>query len=143
MDADAWRFLETHRVARLATVDAAGRPTVVPICYAGDGTAIYSPLDAKPKRVAPTALARVRHLLATPAVSLVIDDYDDAWTHLAHLIIWGRADLLHPNSPDFTPAIAHLRHRYVQYRTMPIHEQPLIRIVPERSRFWTMPPLAP
>jgi nitroimidazol reductase NimA-like FMN-containing flavoprotein (pyridoxamine 5'-phosphate oxidase superfamily) len=33
------QFINSHRVARLATVDAAGRPSVIPICYIFDGSA--------------------------------------------------------------------------------------------------------
>ena len=75
LDARAWRYLDAHRVGRLATVDADGVPSVVPICYATDGEAIYSPLDEKPKRVAATALKLVRNLLARPDVALVVDDW--------------------------------------------------------------------
>ena len=50
--APAWAsaFLREARVGRLATADAAGRPLVVPVCYAFDGARCYSAVDAKPKR---------------------------------------------------------------------------------------------
>ena len=51
LDDRTWRYLAEHRVAHLATTGADGRPSVVPICYASDGRAIYSALDEKPKRV--------------------------------------------------------------------------------------------
>ena len=47
-----YTFIAEHRVARLGTVDAHGQPAVVPIVYAFDGIALFTPLDAKPKRVA-------------------------------------------------------------------------------------------
>ena len=74
LDERAWRYLADHRVAHLATTDADGRPSLVPICYADDGRAIYSALDQKPKRVAPAALQRVRNLRAHPEVALLVDD---------------------------------------------------------------------
>ena len=40
----------TAPVARLATLDADGRPHVVPIVFALVGDTIYSAVDAKPKR---------------------------------------------------------------------------------------------
>ena len=54
-------FITRHRVARLGTVDAHGQPAVVPIVYAFDGTALFTPLDAKPKRVATAQRQRVRN----------------------------------------------------------------------------------
>ena len=69
------RFLRERRFARLATASQDGKPSVVPICYAllerEDGLLIVSALDAKPKRVAPADLRRVRNIQANPAVSLV------------------------------------------------------------------------
>ncbi|HEY7092547.1 MAG TPA: pyridoxamine 5'-phosphate oxidase family protein, partial [Ktedonobacterales bacterium] len=49
---DEIAFVQRQRVARLATADADGRPSVVPVCYAFDSRRFYSPLDEKPKRVA-------------------------------------------------------------------------------------------
>ena len=63
-----------HRVARLTTVDAAGLPSLIPICYATDGQTIYSALDAKPKRARPTDLQRVRNILDHPEVAAAIDE---------------------------------------------------------------------
>lgn len=43
-------FIAAQRVARLATADSSGEPSVVPICYAYDGAHFYTPIDEKPKR---------------------------------------------------------------------------------------------
>jgi PPOX class probable F420-dependent enzyme len=124
-------------VARLATVDGAAHPSVVPICYAGDGRAIYSALDEKPKRVPPTRLKRVRNLLERPDVALVVDDYDEDWSRLAHLIVRGRAGLLAPGEDGHVAGVALLRARYPQYRAMAIEAQPLIVVRPVSARFWS------
>jgi PPOX class probable F420-dependent enzyme len=136
LSAAAWDYLAAHRVGHLATVGTAGRPSVVPICYAVDGRAIYSALDEKPKSVAPDALQRVRNLRANPDVALVVDDYAEDWARRAHLLVHGRADLLLPDAPDHTAAVALLRKRYPQYRAMAIEARPIIRIRPTRSTFW-------
>lgn len=130
LDARAWAFLAAHRVAHLATVDADGTPSVVPICYAGDGRALYSALDAKPKRVAPARLGCVRNLLDRPDVALVVDDYAEDWSRLAYVLVRGRADLLEVGVPDHAAAVELLRAKYPQYQGMPIEEQPIIRIRP-------------
>jgi predicted pyridoxine 5'-phosphate oxidase superfamily flavin-nucleotide-binding protein len=68
----AWErdFIVHGRVARMATVDAHGRPSVVPIVYAFDDR-LYTPLDAKPKRVAAMQLRRVRNIRATRTLRLL------------------------------------------------------------------------
>jgi len=140
LDARMWRYLAAHRVARLATVNADGTPTVVPICFATDGITIYSALDAKPKSVPPADLARVRNLTARPAVALVVDDYAEDWTALAHLVVHGDARLVLPEDAEHANAITLLRGKYPQYATMAIETQPVIAITPARARFWAWDP---
>jgi PPOX class probable F420-dependent enzyme len=135
----AW--LTTRRVAHLATAGPDGAPHVVPVCFAWDGTALYIALDAKPKRVAPTRLKRVRNILANPQVAFLCDTYDEDWSRLGYLLVHGSAALLDPG-PDHAAAIALLREKYPQYRAMPIEAQPLIRITPERVTAWTGTPSA-
>lgn len=140
LDARAWRYLAAHRVAHLTTVDAAGLPSLVPICYATDGRTIYSALDAKPKRVAPTALRRVRNILDHPAVALLVDDYAEEWTRLSYLLVHGTAALLSPDHTEHQHAVTLLRAKYPQYAAMPIEEQPVIAIRPQAARFWASAP---
>ena len=130
-------FLDQARVGRLATADAAGKPHVIPVCYACDGSSFYIALDAKPKRVPPERLKRVRNILANSAVALVIDHYADDWNELAYLLINGRAELLPPDSTEHAQAIILLRARYTQYTAMPIHEQPVIAIRAESLVEWS------
>ena len=44
------RFLDTSRVARLATVAADGAPHLVPVCFAIAANSLYITIDEKPKR---------------------------------------------------------------------------------------------
>ena len=62
--------------------DAKGQPHVIPICFAFDGEAIYSVLDAKPKTTPLRNLRRVRNIIANPQVSLVVDHYEEDWKQL-------------------------------------------------------------
>jgi PPOX class probable F420-dependent enzyme len=133
----AW--LTTRRVAHLATAGPDGAPHVVPVCFAWDGTALYIALDAKPKRVAPTRLKRVRNILANPQVAFLCDTYDEDWSRLGYLLVHGSAGLL-DSGPAHAAAIARLREKYPQYRAMPIEAQPLIRILPERVTAWAGAP---
>ena len=128
-------FVQGHRVARLATVDGTGRPLVLPICYVLAGESLYSPTDAKPKRVPVQRLKRLQNIQANPHVSLVIDDYSDDWTQLAHVILHGTADIL-TSGQAFEQAVAALRQKYPQYQRMPIQDNPMIAVQLSRVVSW-------
>lgn len=129
-------FVLRMRVARLATADEQGRPHVVPICYAFDGTHFYTPLDEKPKRVEGMKLRRVRNIEARHEAALLIDQYDDDWSQLGYLLLHCKAALIIPEDERHTKAIALLRTRYVQYQTMALEQYPVIMLTPERVTAW-------
>ena len=59
------RRVGEERVARLATIDPAGSPHIVPISFALAGDTLYSAVDEKPKRARRLQrLANVRRTLA-------------------------------------------------------------------------------
>ena len=134
-DARQRAFIDAARVGRLATVDARGEPSVVPICYVYDGARFYSPIDEKPKRRDVT-LRRVRNVGQTGRATLVIDHYEEDWTRLGWVLIRGRAALQEPGAPGHSEAVALLRARYPQYRAMALESAPLITLTPERIRSW-------
>ena len=129
------RFLTSHRVGRLATVSGAGRPHVVPVCYAFDGVLLYTPIDEKPKRVGAGELRRIRNLRENPQVSLVVDDYDEDWTKLAFVIVRGCAEIVERGG-ERSEALALLREKYPQYRAMALEDRPLLVIEPESVAAW-------
>ena len=103
------------RVGRLATADGAGRPLVVPVCFAFDGEALYSAVDDKPKRT--RELRRLRNVAENPQVSLVVDEWHEDWSRLRWVMVEGSADVLRAGT-DFDRAIDLLREKYPQYRAM-------------------------
>jgi PPOX class probable F420-dependent enzyme len=129
-------FVQGQRAARLGTSDAEGRPHLVPVCYAFDGARFYTPLDEKPKRVNVRELRRVKNIEARRQAALLIDRYEDDWSHLGYVLIEGRADLLEPGDSAHVVALSLLRTRYVQYRSMNLEELPMIAISPERVTSW-------
>lgn len=129
-------FIQQQRVARLATSDAAGHPTLVPVCYAFDGARFYTPLDEKPKSIEARKLKRARNIEARHEAALLIDWYDDDWSRLAYVLIHGHADLLPPGHPLHTSALPLLRARYVQYQAMALETLPIIVLTPERVSAW-------
>jgi len=138
LSAAAAELLRESRVARLGTADREGQPLVVPVCYVFDGRACFSAIDAKPKRVAPRALRRVRNIADNPRVSLVVDRYDEDWSQLCWVIVQGRADIL-GEGPERALAVDLLRAKYPQYRAMGLDRDTaiVIRISPERTTFWS------
>lgn len=129
-------FVHQQRVARLATADESGSPTLVPVCYAYDGTYFYTPLDQKPKRVAGSQLRRVRNIEARHEATLLIDQYSDDWSQLGYVQIHGRAELIGPEHILHTRALVLLRERYVQYQSMALEQNRVILISPQRIVSW-------
>jgi PPOX class probable F420-dependent enzyme len=135
--APAWAsaFLREARVGRLATADAAGRPLVVPVCYAFDGVRCYSAVDAKPKRT--RNLRRLSNIAENPAVSLVVDRWDEDWSQLCWVIVEGRAEVL-TSGAEFSRAIDLLVAKYPQYQVLPLDRAggAVVAITPERLLAW-------
>jgi PPOX class probable F420-dependent enzyme len=129
-------LIRAARVAHLATANATGMPHVVPICFVFDGKNFYSPIDEKPKRTAPAKLKRLRNIGENPRVSLIIDRYDENWSKLAYVLLIGRARLL-LSGTRHRKAVAQLRRKYLQYRSMKIDRLPIIAITPRKSTVWS------
>jgi PPOX class probable F420-dependent enzyme len=129
-------FVQRQRVARLATADEDGHPTLIPICYAFDGQVFYTPLDEKPKSVTSMQLKRVRNIEARHEAALLIDQYTDDWSQLGYILIHAHAELLFPPGEGHTQALRLLQARYVQYRAMKLEQSALIVLTPERITAW-------
>ncbi|GGJ34076.1 TIGR03668 family PPOX class F420-dependent oxidoreductase [Streptomyces brasiliensis] len=113
------RFMAA-RVARLATVDPAGRPHLVPVVFAGQGAdGLVMAVDGKPKTT--TRLKRLRNIAAHPSVCLLTDAYDEDWDRLWWVRADGDARVIEAGSPDaadaaaYESALANLRAKYPQY----------------------------
>ena len=124
-------FITTHRVARLATVDAQGQPHVVPIVYAFDGDKLYTPIDKKPKRVEASRLQRVRNISVNPHVAVIVDDYAENWGQLAWVQVRGTAKVI-VEGPKQAAGVGLLQAKYPQYAAMSLQKRPIIVITPSR-----------
>jgi PPOX class probable F420-dependent enzyme len=123
---------ERQRVARLATVDAHGRPHVVPICFVLEGDMLYTAVDEKPKRT--RRLQRIANIEAHPHVEVLIDHYDDDWSRLWWVRLRGSARIV-----DDRRAMELLAAKYPQYRTQPPAGPVIAVTISERSE-WTASP---
>ncbi|MFF4750208.1 TIGR03668 family PPOX class F420-dependent oxidoreductase [Streptomyces sp. NPDC002514] len=149
---EARRRFTAARVARLATVDEAGRPHLVPVVFAvrnaagGDCTdGIVTAVDGKPKTT--TRLKRLRNIAAHPAVSLLVDAYGEDWDRLWWVRADGEAGVLGPDAADPVVRAAHraalgrLRDKYTQYRDHP-PTGPVIAVNVTRWTGWRAGPPA-
>ena len=128
-------FLRASRVGRLATADKNGHPHIVPICYVLDQENLYSPIDEKPKRAVPLRLKRIKNIRINPNVAVVVDRYEDDWNRLAYVLVRGQAKVL-MGGKQHKRAVTLLRKKYPQYRSMAIHQRPLIRITQIHCSSW-------
>ena len=123
-------------VAHLATISGAGddaRPHLVPVVFCVLDDAIYVPIDGKPK--ANGRLKRIANIEANPAVSLLIDEYDEDWSKLRWLRVDGTATMV-PTKPNIAAA---LRRKYPQYGATAIGDM-AIRIAIQQSHSWAASP---
>jgi PPOX class probable F420-dependent enzyme len=119
-------------VAVLATVDSGGAPHAVPVVFAVDGDTLWTATDAKPKRG--RALRRYANVRANPAVSLLVQHWDEDWSALW----WVRADGLaavHEAPAAVAHAVGLLRAKYPQYGEVDVHG-PVLEIAVRRWRGW-------
>jgi PPOX class probable F420-dependent enzyme len=108
------RRIAESRVAHLATLDADGRPHLVPIVFALAGDTLYSAVDGKPKRSG--LLRRIENARQRPDVTVLIDHYEEDWTRLWWVRLRGHARVL-DGGDEAAHALALLGAKYEQYRT--------------------------
>jgi PPOX class probable F420-dependent enzyme len=128
-------FVETRRVAHLATADSRAVPQVVPVCFGLAEDALYITIDQKPKRTGGRPLKRLRNIAENPRASVVFDRYDEDWRRLAWVMLHGRAAIL-TEGAEHDRAQALLRARYRQLEAMAIGPLPVIVIRIERVASW-------
>ena len=102
------------RVARLATIDPDGLPHLVPIVFVLDADALYSAVDAKPKRS--RTLRRIENARARPDVTVLVDHYDEDWERLWWVRLRGRARVL-DGGGEAERALDLLAGKYERYRS--------------------------
>src|SRR5206468_10034886 len=127
------QFIQSQRVAHLATASADGRPHVVPVCFVYLDGRIYIAIDEKPKRS--LRLKRLRNIEENPQVTLVLDRYDEDWSRLAWVLVQGTATVLEGGT-EHRQALAALREKYPQYREMRLEELPVIEITVGQVSSW-------
>ena len=138
LTSEAAAFVAAAPVARLGTADVAGRPLVVPVCFAFDGQRWYSAVDGKPKRATGRPLERVRNIRQNPRVSVLVDRYEDDWRRLRYVIIQGTAELV-SGGDEYAYALGLLNAKYPQYAQVPVARNGgvVIRVTPDAFVEWS------
>ena len=111
---------------------ADGVPHLVPVVFAVSHDVIYTAVDAKRKST--QRLRRMANIEANPAVSLIVDHYDDDWSQLW----WVRADGLaqiHYSGEEMATGYFELRRKYVQYQRIAL-DGPVITVTVARWSGW-------
>ncbi|APU17622.1 MULTISPECIES: TIGR03668 family PPOX class F420-dependent oxidoreductase [Actinoalloteichus] len=127
------RRFESCLIARLGTIDAVGRPQLVPVTFTMMGESVYLAVDQKPKST--RQLARLRNIRRHPAVSLLVDHYEPDWSQLWWVRVDGTARIEAEPAVMATPLRA-LAAKYPQYRTDP-PAGPVIRIDVDHWSGWS------
>ena len=128
-DFDGAAAFAASPVAVLTTVRPDGSPHVVPVVFAAPNhrnDLLYTAVDATPKTT--QRLQRLANIEGNPAVSLLVDHYDDDWSQLW----WVRAELRWQGdaATDRASALAAaLAGRYPQYRDQPFARVLVLRVV--------------
>ena len=140
MPPEVRHFIDQARVGHLATADAAGRPSVVPICFVQAHPRLYSLIDNKPKRAGPGGLKRIRNLMENPQAAVVVDRWDEDWGRIGWVLLRGSAEVLQA-CPE--RALGLLREKYPQYRDSSLDGHPAICLTILSFRAWgniSLPP---
>ncbi len=129
------KFIQHHRVGRLATADATGVPHVIPVCFVCAANNIYITVDEKPKTSAPKTLKRLRNIAENTNVAMVVDEYDEDWSRLVWVLLRGHAEIL-ANGNEHTLAQELLRGRYPQMLEMKLKSLPVIAVRLTKVTSW-------
>jgi PPOX class probable F420-dependent enzyme len=113
---DMRRLVERARVGRLGTVDAGGRPHLVPVCFVLVRDVAYSAVDHKPKRH--DRLRRLANIEATGRACLLVDHYEEEWSSLWWVRLDGRGRVV-TEPAEAEGARGALMAKYEQYATRP------------------------
>lgn len=101
------------RRAFLSTVNPDGTPHLVPIVFARTDDRLVTAIDWKPKST--RTLQRLDNIRADPAVSLIVDHYDEDWTTLWWVRASGSARIVDADTDEGSAAIDALVAKYEQY----------------------------
>jgi len=122
-------FVESLRVARVATVASDGVPHNVPVCPLFEKNKIYFGTERSARKV--------RNIESNPSVTVVFDEYTEAWSYLRGIMFQGKAHIV--NAKEFRELRKKIYSKYSQYErsaSLGERDSAIVEVTPERKFSW-------
>jgi nitroimidazol reductase NimA-like FMN-containing flavoprotein (pyridoxamine 5'-phosphate oxidase superfamily) len=123
-------FVQSLRVARVATVASEnGVPHNVPVCPVFEKNKIYFGTEKHARKV--------RNIESNPSVTVVFDEYTEAWAYLRGVMFQGKARIL--NAREFREFRKKIYAKYSQYeQSAPLgdRDSAIVEVTPNRKFSW-------
>jgi nitroimidazol reductase NimA-like FMN-containing flavoprotein (pyridoxamine 5'-phosphate oxidase superfamily) len=122
-------FIRFARVMRVATAVSDGTPHNVPVCPLLDNDKIYFGTERGARKV--------RNIKANPSVTVVFDEYTEAWDYLRGVMIQGKARIV--NATEFSRLRKSIYAKYPQYEPMAAlgeRDSVIVEVKPEKKFSW-------
>jgi nitroimidazol reductase NimA-like FMN-containing flavoprotein (pyridoxamine 5'-phosphate oxidase superfamily) len=123
------QFINSQRVARLATVSADGIPHNVPVCPLFDSGKVYVATEKEARKV--------KNIEENSWTAIVFDEYRDSWTVLKGIMLQCRCRIV--DEKEFKRIRRKLYSKYRQYESKaPIEpdDSVIIELVPQKKFSW-------
>jgi nitroimidazol reductase NimA-like FMN-containing flavoprotein (pyridoxamine 5'-phosphate oxidase superfamily) len=122
-------FVQWLRVARVATVGSDDVPHNVPVCPLFENNKIYFGTERSARKM--------RNIEDNPSVTIVFDEYSEAWDSLRGIMLQGKARIV--NTKEFREFRKKIYAKYSQYeRNAPLGDRDsvIVEVTPERKFSW-------
>jgi PPOX class probable F420-dependent enzyme len=113
MDKKILKLINNARVGHLATAASNLQPYVTPVVYIVHQNNIFVPLDGKPKTISVKELKRVKNIEDNPKVSFLVNNYDEDWTKLWFVLIFGYATLVNSTSETLKAKLKTIHNKFL------------------------------
>ena len=123
-------LLDGERICRVATVNDAGMPHLIPVCQVVRDGKIYFASGSDGRKVL--------NLRANPRLALTVDLYSEAWVHIKGVMVQGRAMLIE-KGPRFRRIRGLLYEKYPQYpvrAALDESDSVIVEMTPTRVFSW-------
>jgi nitroimidazol reductase NimA-like FMN-containing flavoprotein (pyridoxamine 5'-phosphate oxidase superfamily) len=122
-------FVQCLRVARVATVTSDSVPHNVPVCPLFENNKIYFGTERGARKM--------RNIEVNPNVTVVFDDYTEAWEYIRGVMFQGKARVV--NAKEFQRFRKKIYAKYSQYeRRSPLgdRDSAIVEVTPTRKFSW-------
>ena len=122
-------FIQAMRVVRVATVDTNGMLHNVPVCPVVERDKIYFATERKARKV--------QNIKSNPNVTLIYDEYTEAWNFLRGVMIQATARIV--NATEFRALRKRIYAKYPQYESeaaLGERDSVIVELKPDKKFSW-------